>query len=292
MHFVPPKSLNGSFTSIPQLDAYWIARTEVTYGLWSTVHSWATSNGYTFANSGTQGDNGSRTDQHPVTTINWRDAMIWTNALTEWYNAQTGAGLEPVYYTDSNYTTPIRSVDDTTTISWDSGSTYEGTQDEPFLKSDANGFRLPTKKEWELAARYIEDADSDGGLDSSGEYYPRNYASGADALYDAGSASSDLDGDGDTDVSADVAWYNANSGNRTHEVATRDSNALGLYDMSGNVYEWTFDWGDGADEGSGRELRGGSWGGDPNDLKVALVLPWEPYKENPQIGFRPVRNAQ
>ena len=80
----------------------------------------------------------------------------------------------------------------------------------------------------------------------------------------------------------DVAWYISNSGNRTQAVGTKAPNELGLYDMSGNVWEWCTDWYDagyysvspslnpkGPSSGTSRVLRGGSWINVEDDCRVA-----------------------
>ncbi len=256
-------------------DAYLIGGTEVTYELWNAVHAWATTGyigtgagQYTFANAGREGNDGTIggtvVGTEPVTTINWRDAMVWMNALTEYYNAWNGTSLTCVYK-DSG--TPVRDSRDTNWIQFD-GITPD---------SSATGFRLLTSDEWSLAARYIDDANSNNTLDS-GEYYPGNYASGADAQYDATSGGSDIDGDGDTEYTSDVTVY---GGSSTAAVKSKSLNALGLYDMSGNVWEWVFD-----SSGDSRVERGGSWYISANNMKVGNWNNNNPNNENNNIGFR------
>ena len=126
-------------------------------------------------------------------------------------------------------------------------------------------FRLPTEAEWEFAAR--------GGNQSLGYKY-------------AGSKNVD-----------DVAWYGSNSGSTTHPVATKAPNELGIYDMSGNVYEWCQDWygnysGDpqvnptGVETGTTRVLRGGSWINDARNCRVSYRNYFYPTNRFYNYGLR------
>ena len=135
-------------------------------------------------------------------------------------------------------------------------------------KTTGETYRLPTEAEWEYAAR--------GGNKSKGYRY--SGSNGIDA----------------------VGWYNNNSGSKTHPVAQKQPNELGLYDMSGNVWEWCSDWysdsyyrsspkndPQGPNSGSSRILRGGSWPYDGSSCRVAVRNGFNPgYRYGDAFGFR------
>jgi len=234
-------------------NAYWIAETETAYELWSAVYYWAV-NGtggaagegeYAFANAGGRGgyyDSGSGFmvydtghETHPVTMVNWRDGMVWCNALTEWYNAQNGTSYECVYtYDGGGGAEIIRDSRDTNATACDSA----------VAGSTANGFRLLTGNEWECAARY-----RNGTLWTYGDH-----VSGDDsgACYNDGSF---LGGLGMSTVYVDYSVHMGNSGDTTADVPSKTGNALGLYNMGGNVWEWCYD----QDSFAQRMVRGGSF---------------------------------
>ncbi len=133
-------------------------------------------------------------------------------------------------------------------------------------------YRLPTEAEWEYAAR-------DGGK----------------AEKWAGTSSEEK--------LADHAGYDANSGDRTHPVGQKKPNARGLFDLSGNVWEWTQDWyGEtyyqsgprddprGPDEGTARVLRGGCWLDRARDCRSTIRFSFAPGNSFKSIGFRLVRH--
>ena len=131
-------------------------------------------------------------------------------------------------------------------------------------KKEANGYRLPTEAEWEYCAR-------------AGEY----------TLY---SGSDNID---------DVGWYDANSDYKTHPVGQKKANAFGLYDMSGSVHEWCWDWfGDynGSDNQSHagrteRALRGGDCYYFASGSRVSCRYRNAPERRYSGIGFRLVRSG-
>ena len=129
-------------------------------------------------------------------------------------------------------------------------------------------YRLPTEAEWEYAAR--------GG--------------GRKEKYAGTSKKSDL---------GDYAWYEDNSGRKTHPVKAKQPNSLGPYDMSGNVWEWVSDWYDknyyrnspkdnpiGPASGKYKVLRGGSWSSWPLDLRATSRYGLKPDSRYTGLGFR------
>ena len=209
--------------------------------------------------------------------------MVWLNAYSEL------SGLEPVYRIEDGTLRDASHADHSQIVAdW-----------------NADGFRLPTEGEWQYAASWRGEANGDGGQDAeprefSGRLWtPPTWASGAAADHR------------DTEATGAVAWYMENSDKHddaTQPVGTREPNQLGLYDMSGNTWEWTWDWyaeypeeqqtnyrgPDKPPDGNGcyRVLRGASVGGAAVLLQVGYRIGFDPANANFNGGVRPARNLK
>ena len=169
-------------------------------------------------------------------------------------------GSNPSYFNGGSYGTNLqRPVEK---VSWDDCQTFITRLNQLTGKN----YRLPTEAEWEYAAR--------GGANSTYSY-----------IYSGGNTLND------------VAWNFYNSNERTQTVGTKQANALGLYDMSGNVWEWCNDWygnysntavtnPQGPNTGSSRVFRGGSWDNSGYYFRVSYRNGSNPFYRFNINGFR------
>ncbi len=262
-------SAYGASPEIPlhtvQVSAFYLDKYEVTKALWDDVYQWGTNHGYSFE-SGALG----KAATHPVHSMTWYDAAKWCNARSE------KAGRLPAYYTDAARTSVYRGGQTAVQNDWVNWNA---------------GYRLPTEAEWEKAAR--------GG--ASGHRFPwadtdeithsrANYQSSSNnAFYDHAYDTSPTRGYHPT--------FNDGVYPFTSPVGYFAANGYGLYDMAGNLEEWCWDWPDtyssasqvdprGIMSGSGRAVKGGSWGDVAWTARMAVRGSYRPTGSLNLLGFR------
>ena len=231
------------------------------------------------------GDNPSafKGDDLPVENVTWYEAVAYCNALSR------REGREPCYSVQ---------------------------EDRVICDFEANGYRLPTEAEWEYAARGGDtqktgDAPNGGGSGdggaadqgaddaSSGDGSGEDGAPGQTAEDPPNGTGHLYAGGNDIDQ---LGWYAGNSGNRTRPVGRKEPNDLGIFDMTGNVSEWCWDWyaayptedatdPSGPDFGAARVERGGGWYAAPEFCRVSNRNRTHPRGRSAGLGFRVVRTV-
>jgi len=221
----------------------------------------------------------------PVQKVNWYHAIAFCNKLS------LLEGLTPAY--------TVSGVSNWANLAFSSIPTSPNTDwNAATCDWESSGYRLPTEMEWMWAAMGADKDARDGAIDADGinrTGWSKNYAG---------------EGYGSGTSIDDYAWYTSNSGDngasenrKTHPVGEKLPNELGLYDMSGNVWEWCWDWrGDypsstetdyhGPASGSSRVYRGGSWNNGASRCTVASRYYNFPSDRFNSYGFRLLRPVQ
>ena len=191
---------------------------------------------------------------YPAYYVSWYDALVYSNLRS------MAEGLTPCFSREGS----------TDPASWyavcmnSDGKYFAGglVLNDDCFNASANGYRLPTFEEWVYLAK--------GGFEEKSYKY-----AGSDNIND-------------------VAWYEDNSGNKTHEVKGKAPNSLGLYDMTGNVDEWCLNEVNNSGFGWCADCAGGYWGDISRipDARASNYMQTNCTVRYSSCGFRVVRNAQ
>ena len=249
---------------------FYLMTTEVTQGMFFALMGYHSYNGQATSDS-TYGSYGVGAE-YPAYHTSWHMAADFANQLTQRHNAVHETNLQECYSCISSGTTSVSCT-------------------EAINPYQCNGYVLPTDAEWEYAAR--SGTMSDFWTSNEGGNYSADTCDGTETIQD---------GSNPEPLLRNYSWYCGNNDNAygvygSKEVAGKLPNDFGLYDMHGNLWEWSADWhgcsfpSNGTDPycslvGSSRVKRGGGWSGSPGSMRTANRGSSETTFRYFNIGYR------